>query len=360
MSTESPQEWLERIEDETSAYAGFLLSQLDTLDDTFDWGARLAQLFADQANQNEKLAGLLITGPEGCGRHTILVNVIGMRCGTDGVVALTGNALVEGMETVSEVRERLSALFQKYWETEPQNLCLIVEDLEDCPYRDFILRFLQTKLCASRCPQVVSEDSAEEYTPAPNLFLVLVQREPTRLPAVLKQLLYHCRVQYPNRARREVFLRGRCKELSDKAPSMDHLLDETEGFSYAELLNLLRNIQMVAPGKNDQISDELMEELLEEQRPAPPTETAKERLFQKLEQTLDSLPDILEKLGQSTGNAPRQSNDFHEETTTQKLSNEEEEKNRIDEMCGEDLTNEYFGKELVAQIYAAHGRENEA
>ena len=71
MGTKTVDAWLESQEQRSGVYVNYLFDK--DLDDTFEWAERLETILAE----NKTLpAGVLIAGPEGCGRHTIMANIV--------------------------------------------------------------------------------------------------------------------------------------------------------------------------------------------------------------------------------------------------------------------------------------------
>lgn len=328
--------WLEKQEVRSGAYCDYLCSM--ELDDTFGWGDRLDTLLE---NEEELPAGVLITGPEGCGRHTIMINIIQilkMGLMDFGMEFITGWDLEDDTESFRQAQEKLDALLNKYGD---QSLCLILDELEKYPYRDELLHFLEKTACEYR--------TQEEY---PALFLVLIQNEGYRVPAILKKLLYPCRVQYPDAEHRKHFL---VESLSDIKLGMpvEIIAEMTEGFSYADLQALEENTRTAAQADPNNIIQNRMEQLIAEQKRPIAASEGKKRLYQKLEQTLDSLPELLAKFPQREADSSKQ--EMAEAALDPKtnpldpnyMANQEEELNSLP---GHDLVERAVPKETLERI----------
>ena len=345
MSTAGIQEWIDDIENTANMYGDYFYQQ--NPDDTCGWKARISELLYG----DELPAGLLITGPEGCGRHTILTDAVKMLYDMDfSVDYLTGYDLEDETATFTLARQRLSALLEMYRKKQ-EKFCIVLDEMEDYPFRDALLKFLEKTVCEY-------QNTDNSY---PSLLFILFQNAPFHLPAVLKKMLYPCCVQYPNRTQRSRFLNGQLKSLCDHL-SMDVLLDKTEGSSYAELVNLVKNIKIVAKCWNGEVSQAKVEELVEEQRLPVPTEMAKERLFRKLEQALDSLPDLLGKIGSGNLNGTQQAVPVTQQQKTEVpkdpaayLASQEQ---RLMEMPGNELVRLRYSEERLKELCSLNFNES--
>lgn len=354
MSEELALEWVNRIEAKSGVYADFLFTQ--PTDNTFGWRERLETQLTGIVENLERPAGLLITGPEGCGRHTVMIHALKLLCDDYqqfAAVFLTAEDLEDDTGNFDLAQQKMETLFAKYRDqaAEDRKLFLVVDEIDDYPFRSALLKFLEKTVCEYRLEK---EQEAE-------LFLVLFQNTPFRVPAVMKGLLYPCSMVYPDRAHRQHFVEDYTEDMY-KALPMEMLLDETEGYSYAELLAMVKNAQTMFLQTEEKLSEKTMKALLEERQMPVKAESEKERLFQKIEKALDSLPELLEKLGQNVGNTGLSSM----QRTRLPIEEEKNENDIIEEkramyekMCGRELALTYLGEKRVNELKAAYEKQNE-
>lgn len=289
--------WLEQVRSSSAVYSAFYGSR--TTDDIINWDELLDELLNNETS--ERSHGLLITGPEGCGRHTILTEAVGkvLEAGYE-TIFLTGDQLQEDGSSRQEVCARMEALLDSF-RSEEEGLCLILDEMDEMPFRMQALRVLEQCLCRSQAEKVKGGEASWAF------FLILLQGETVPLPPMLKSMLQICRVQYPNRIRRKNFLQGHLADRYKQLPE-DLLLNQTEGFTYHQLSNLTEILGAAAYIQRGTLSDSVAEELidgqlLEEQRAERMErleQTAKAAFWEKLTHTLEELPELLSHLPQNT------------------------------------------------------------
>lgn len=343
METRAVNEWLESQEQRSGIYVNYLFDK--DLDDTFEWAERLETVLAE----GKKLpAGVFITGPEGCGRHTIMANVVqilSMYPWTFSTEFITGWDLEDDTGSFALAREKLEALLEKYRENpaDEQDLCLVLDELEDYPYQDALLKFLEKTVCEYW-------NRKDEY---PKLFLVLLQNASLRVPSILRRMLYACCVQYPDMEHRKRFLQKYIGKVRGSL-SVDDMTEKTSGFSYAELWSLIQNVQTAAEIGQNALPQDTVEYLINEQKVPITGEDAKERLFRKLEQALDSLPELLAKLPHTDGSTSPQVR-TEELSEPKKLNPLDEgyidaQREELENLTGHDLADRRFTDEQSKKI----------
>lgn len=338
MEIDAVSTWLEKQEKRSDAYREYLCSM--RLDDTFGWGDRLDALLEDE----EKLpAGVRIAGPEGCGRHTILTNIVqilNMSLMDFGMEFLTGWDLEDDTGSFWYAQEKLEALLENY-KGQNRDLILVLDELEAYPYREALLHFLEKTTCAYK--------TQDEY---PILFLVLLQNEEYRVPAILKNLLYPCRVQYPDVEHRKHFLLESLRDV-ELGMSVQTIAERTEGFSYADLQALEKNTRTAAQADPNNIIQDRMERLIAEQKRPTTAADEKMRLYQKLEQALDSLPELMAKLPQHEVGFSKQG---IEETVQNPQNNPLDpnymanQRKELENLPGHDLVGRAVSKDMLKRI----------
>lgn len=352
MGTRTVDAWLESQEQCSGAYLNYLFDK--DLDDTFEWAERLETILAEGKNLP---AGVLIAGPQGCGRHTIMANVVqilSMDPWSFSTEFITGWDLEDDTGSFALAHEKLEALLEKYRENpaDEQDLCLVLDEFGDYPYRDALLKFLEKTVCEYW-------NRKDEY---PKLFLVLFQNASFRIPAILKKMLYVCCVQYPDVEHRKRFLQKYIGKVQGSL-SVDDMTEKTSVFSYAELWSLIQNVQTAAEIGQNALSQDDAERLIDEQKVPITGGDAKERLFRKLEQTLDSLPELLAKLPHTEGSVGLQTKTerlpqlkkIEESFGPKKLSPLDEgymeaQQEELENLTGNDLVNRRFTEDELKEI----------
>lgn len=289
--------WLEQIRRSSAVYSDFYSSR--TIDDIISWDELLDELLSNE--DSERSHGLLITGPEGCGRHTVLTETVGkvLEAGYE-TIFLSGNQLQEDAGNRQEVCARMETLLDSF-RSEEEGLCLILDEMDEMSFRMPVLHVLERCLCQAQVEKIREGEASWAF------FLILLQDENAPLPPVLRSMLQVCRVQYPNWIRRKNFLQEHLAERYKQLPE-DLLLDQTEGFTYQQLSNLAGILGAAAYIQRGTLPDSITEELidgqrLEEQRAERMErleQTAKVAFWEKLTHTLEELPELLSHLPQNT------------------------------------------------------------
>lgn len=343
MGAQAIDAWLEQARSSSTTYSAFYGSR--TTDDIISWDELLDELLNNEAS--ERSHGLLITGPEGCGRHTILTETVGkvLEAGYE-TIFLTGSQLQEDAGNQQEVCARVETLLDSF-RSEEEGLCLILDEMDEMPFRMPVLRILERCLCQAQVEKVREGEAAWAF------FLVLLQDETAPLPPLLRSMLQVCRVQYPNRERRKAFLQGHLAERYKQLPE-DLLLDQTEGFTYQQLSNLAGILGAAAYIQRGTLPDSITEELIDGQRLETQQAERMERLeqttkaafWEKLTHTLEELPELLSHLPQNTV-VQTQSTNVETAQQTEELPekspiNVEAEREKIEKETGREFICNFF------------------
>lgn len=252
MTQESVQVWMEKM-------LNHALNQMrnidaEPLDDSFGWGA----MFSQQVDQARSLCGrgLLLTGPDGCGKHTAAFHMVKLLRDRDyECLFLDGYDLcAEGFDCA---QERISALLDRSYDN-GMGLCVVLEDLEQCRCRRELLSYLAGLLY----------DYGLNADKVPPLYLILLDNNEKALPAALRSRLRLCRMALPNRSRRQTFLENKARSIS-KYVSMEQFADATEGATYAQMVDLVWNVQDLLDSKDTFLSEEDFLNFVREQMPVP-------------------------------------------------------------------------------------------
>ena len=256
-------------------------------DDTFGWG-EILELMWYQLPQ-PCAGGILLTGPDGCGKHTAAAHMVrlAVKRGRLGVVFLDGADF--GAESMPWIQERLNLILDQFYD-QGQGLCLVMENLEDLPWRRNLLTFL------GRTLGDYSRGTGNPEDAFPPLFLVLLDRQEESIPAILRNKLRLCRMSLPNRIRREQFLTKCGANIRSFVP-MDRFARATEGASYAQLRALVENVTDLVNCRDEQLSEEEFLRFLEEQMPLR-KENQMSVLTAAVRELIDRLPDAVRSMGQ--------------------------------------------------------------
>lgn len=340
MSGSTLHPWLEQIREHAKVYSTFYCNSRP--DGTMGWNELVQELL--DSEETRRGNGMLITGPAGCGRHTLLARVIAvvMEKGYTPVF-LTGEELADGALSRAEVLERMNAVLDQAV-GEEDSLCLVLEQMEDLPCLSALLKLLERRLCRA--------SNGEED----GFFLVLIQDQPFPIPAVLKGMLQVCRLQYPNRERRRAFFTNhiRTDALKQSLP-MEKLLSQTEHFTYDELSNLVELLEAGGKLLGSTIPEKYLQEWTDGLRPEPSEQEIKEAFFLRVEQTLEQLPELLSYPAQWAG-APQRTGTIQPGEDPNRPAmlglTVEQRKEKIKSETGPELLGNLFGKERVEQEIA--------
>lgn len=343
MGVQAIDAWLEQARSSSTVYSAFYSSR--TTDDIISWDELLDELLNNEAS--ERSHGLLITGPEGCGRHTILTETVGkvLEAGYEAIF-LTGSQLQEDAGNQQEICARVETLLDSF-RSEEEGLCLILDEMDEMPFRMPVLRVLERCLCQAQVEKVREGEAAWAF------FLVLLQDENAPLPPLLRSMLQVCRVQYPNRERRKAFLQEHLTDRYKQLPE-DLLLDQTEGFTYHQLSNLAGILGAATYIQRGTLPDSITEELIDGQRLETQQakrmewleQTAKAAFWEKLTHTLEELPELLSHLPQNTVVQTQSTNvetaQQNEELPEKSPINVEAEREKIEKETGREFIRNFF------------------
>lgn len=331
--------WLEQVRENSRIYTAFY--QNKESDSTMGWDELIRVLLENE--ETKRGNGLLITGPEGCGRHTLLAQVIAVAVEKGYTpIFLTREDLEEGTSAQAEVLERMNAVLDRSV-GEEDILCLVLEQLERLSSPSALLKLLERRLCRA------SNGEAEGF------FLVLIQESALPIPSALKGMLQICRMQYPNRGRRKLFFKNhlRTYELRESLP-MEKILDQTERFTYGELSNLVELLEAGGKLMGNKIPEEDLQEWIGGLRPDVSEKEAKDAFLFRLEQILERLPEILSRPVQQVS-APQINGEIGvgKNSSEPEMLNlaEEDRKAKIEKETGEELMNNIFGKEVADNLF---------
>ena len=266
--------------------------------------------------ESGKTDGLLLTGPDGCGKHTAADIAVNILAGEDyRILYLSGkdfmfteeeiNANEENHQQMIEQEEYdiltddivhtfLDKLLDEFFES-GANICFVTEGIMQSDFGESVYQRLGKYMCMY--------NSSPDF---PRMVSLLIEPDDACVPSMLRKYLRLIRVSYPNKEQRRRVLIN-CGVKGDAAQAS---AEYTEGFTYAQLSDLARNIAVYSELNEDgQLNADFYLDIIDSQSPDTLAHTnAKEgseafysekiRLYQKLQQLVDIAPQILEKMGQ--------------------------------------------------------------
>ena len=319
MEKETTEAWLEQVKADSEMTLSFLLTQ--RADDSFGWGKILKNMWFPHGEERPTATGLLLVGPAGCGKHTAvhhmlhLLDALPKEYNDAGepespyvCVFLEGEDLLSPEEDFTACRERLTALMDHCYDRH-RGLFLVLESTASLPWSRKLYRFLEQQMayyylyrgkaslyCGPK-DQPNSQMEGEDEQMFQPFFLVLLEEEEPKLPALLRRRLQLCRMTKPDRLRREQFLKNR--DLGYLHVNLDELYpgqslaDLTEGMSYAQLEDLINGLSALTADVYDPVTLEEEDVLRREQTPRQTRSELQQALWAKAEAALDRLPELL-------------------------------------------------------------------
>lgn len=361
MRPDAVTEWLEKMERKSSVINSYIEGA--AWDDSLGWRGLLKTAWS---TPSQRPSGLLLVGPEGCGKHTAAAHMHHLlledfpeasRC---RFWHLNGGDLQTGAEDFSALENRLDAILTKASADRLEQVCLVVEQIETMEYRTQLLDYLGEVVCDYR---LAERDPSVE---APGLFLILIEREELPLPSLLRQLLRLCRFKLPAREQRMQYLRNTAQDLRSYI-SLDQLADETERYTMAQLADVtdcIRNHVDLVDGVA--LNAEELTAILQTQSPEPTERAAQSRIMDFLEKLPAALTEAFSKLPAAVpaqaAAAPAAENalpDLTEEGGAFLADREKSrERARLEQMDFKDFSREYFKGEVVVTYREKQRRMN--
>lgn len=293
MTEHELQSWLKQAGDNTSPFYDFIVSTRDSrgrilLDDTFGWGGRFREMWN---GLKKGLSGLLLTGPNGCGKHTAAAHMYHVLYDTHYALLLDGMELCADGFAAATQRLRYALDHPgKDDQGTPLPWCLILENMESCPCRRELFTWLGQALTA----QWYGE------TDVPPAFFILIDSSEEDIPSVLRRHLRLCRMSLPTTSRRRAYIGRDEFPMIRVAVDCQLLATATEGLTYAQLADLTRNLEATInclPDDQRSFTERELREFLQEQLPAPAREDPLQSLAQSARQFIERLPELLSLAG---------------------------------------------------------------
>lgn len=290
--------WLEAVQEESAERRLYL--ECSPPDDSFGWGALLRHKLNVPAAALFRMPGLLLTGESGCGRHTAAAHAVHHLTDPYEWAAYNEEAkpfevlwlAEESLDFVEDfgsksVYECLNTLLDAY---AGLPICLVVEFPEQSAFRTELMRHLGRFSC------MYTAHAGEECFEAP-LFLIVITDDEMCLSRQLRERLHCCRMQLPSYELRLQFLhrhsRGNALDGVIDPASLEALADMTERMNYAQLRDLAQNLAACAGVGYD---SEALLIAARTQIPQEPPKAARQRMYGKINDFLDALPELLQNL----------------------------------------------------------------
>ena len=356
MTDHELQSWLKHIADTETQFWNYLdyLDNTSALDDTFGWGARLRNMWEKEPHHP---CGLLLTGPDGCGKHTAAVHMFRILSDDYYIALISGPALCDG--GFDNAKARLLGTIGSYGK-ENKPLCLILDGLEDCTFRKELFTALGQALTISWLSNVTT----------PPVFVILIDSQEQDIPAILRSRLRLCRMALPNAARRRAYLENDEFNMIQAGANVNLLVSSTEGLTYAQLADLARNLEcairiLALKGEFSMPDDELTA-FLREQLPQPAREDSLRSVADSARQFIEQLPELMQHMGTSVVAAPAaQQNEIGQSSPNsapapEPIPNEQDFKKDIIDMPIKDLCTDLFGKVRLEHIKASRANRQRA
>ena len=333
-------------------------------DDTFGWGNLYRKMWFSDYSHRPSGTGVLLTGPEGCGKHTAAAHLIRELRNRDYWVGLLPEDDAGGEGPNTPTRDRLNGLLD-LCSDEGKGLCLLVEDLDRRSRSRELGQFLGEMLClytlrrgadsqtAGPKDRVSGRSLHSGDDPLAPFFLILIQNKEQSVPSLLRSRLQLCRMSPPDRDHRVLFFVNHpaaCLRGESALVTQEELLERTEGLSYAQLEDLVNSLNALSLA--DKRADKrAFLALAEAQRP----QVRGGGLSARMEKLLAELPKVLSNLQLGGGTAVQTPPDPPpEEPDSQEAMRKQFEKDSVYkssvDIFGEDWTEAFIAEKKLTVV----------
>lgn len=319
-------------------------------DDSFGWGSTLGKMWFPTPSVRPTGTGVLLTGPDGSGKHTAAAHLIRSFLKNDYDFVLLRGEDLEPEDGVKALKDRLNALLDHFL-NQNKGLCLVLDGMMRSQAAWEIGQFLGEMLCfyfvrrnedflyggpKDGLATHVITDSEEQFSP---LFLILIEKKEEGLPSILRSRLQMCRMSYPNEQQRMNFLRSHEALFLPELISVDEFLQQTEGLSYAQLEDLINSLNSL-----DGMDGQTLRAVLASQLPEKKERT---RLLERLGELAQKIPELLQRSA-----AAVQTADHVPYTSVEQKQTKTEARTDYDQESGTYLANRVFTQEELDKLTA--------
>lgn len=336
--------------------------KIPPLDDTFGWGARFSRMWKQRTL--DKPRGLLLTGPNGCGKHTAAAHMARTLYDTHFPLLVNGSELCADGYALATQRLRYVLDHPNVIDGNAYPWCLILEDLEDFDCRRDLLSWLGQIINATWY------DNEGE----PALFVILIDSCEEDIPSVLRRNLRLCRMSAPAASHRRAYFESARFPMIQNAVNMELLVASTEDLTYAQLTDLAQNLECALyclPNDQSAFSDNELMEFLQEQVPNPALDDPLQSLAQSARQFIEHLPELMTHMGTAyvpgivtqtstqtqTGSQTTDFEDIVDDTLSEEeklLKMREKKQKELMDKPVKEVSDDLFGKERVAKMEAKY------
>lgn len=289
--------------------------------------------------------GLLLTGPDGCGKHMVTKSVMKLMEDKLDAYALVLSGPLLGDASLNETVKRLGDILDTF-KVQRIALCLMVEELEEHPFRREILTYLGRRLREYR-------RKGEEF-----FYLVLIDRDERTVPNLLRRRLQLCRVSLPDQQQRRSII-GQFEDGFKQLVMCDYFAQITEGLTCAQLKDLAQAVVWQVDQMNpaSSLPNEELLRFCRSQMPLPEPEDALPSIAASLRQLVENLPQALQNLpaagsDDQLANQPLQK---YNENRIDEVKFMQDETERIKNATPRQLAEELYGKDFIEK----HMKENQ-
>lgn len=283
MASSNPANWVEKRRKASAVVADYILTSQP--DDSFGWGSRVSMLA--KTLHDGQTSGLLITGPDGCGKHTCAAHMVNaLRNDGYGTVFISGEDAAACCKMGFSISSGIDALLDDAYDRK-EGICMVFERLEKFEGREELYNYLSNAVCEYHM-------NSDALLP---LFVILIEKEPASVPALLRSRLLHCNMIVPTRSCREAFLKNNAQGIRS-CVDLNGLAASTEGFTYSQLVNLVKNITLELDAKDlTALSGDDLNELIKLHAQSCYESGDKLTLLKKAEALIDMLPPLIGQIG---------------------------------------------------------------
>ena len=264
--------------------------------DTFGWKAMFSAMLEQndtapapgrQPPKKDHSYGILLTGPDGCGKHTAASHMLDLLDQRGfGFAILDGESLCEDGMTVAAAR--LNALADQFYD-EKKGLCILLENTEQLTCRQKLLTLLGQLL--------------HEYwlysSDLPPLFLILIDRKEHNIPSVLRRRLHRVHMNLPSTYQRKQLLEDIAADIRKYIP-MDDFIAKTEGATCAQLVDMVSSLRAMVDAWDRGIVAEEFDSFIASQLVPPTSRDMLKQLTRTAQQLLQQLPALVQQAGTIT------------------------------------------------------------